>query len=80
MKVYIKTIFYCFAFLIFVACNEPDFKVGECIQNPDSIIVWKIKSKKDKVYTLYQNQDKREPNLKTTELDGIWTRSNCPNF
>lgn len=80
MKVLLNKIILCIILFIIAACNEPDFKVGECIQNPDSIIVWKIKSKKGKTYTLYQNQDKREPNLKTTELKGIWSKSNCPNF
>lgn len=65
-----------------LSCNneENKFQVGDCIQNPDSIIVWKVKSINDGNYTLHQKQDKREPDIKTIKLDGIWSKSNCPNF
>lgn len=65
--------------LIFAACNKESFKVGDCIQNPDSIIVWEVKKVEAENYTLFQKKDQREPNLKTIKLDGIWTKSNCPN-
>ena len=67
--------------ILFISCNDKkEFKVGDCIQKPDSVIVWKIKSKNKENYTLFQQQDKREPSIKTIKLKDIWTKSNCPNF
>lgn len=67
--------------IFLISCNEnKEFKIGDCIQNPDSVIVWQIKAIHEDNYTLYQKQDKREPSLKTINLKGIWTKSNCPNF
>jgi len=79
MKVCLTKVFIINLLLFFAACNKESFKVGDCIQNPDSIIVWKVKKVEGDNYTLFQNKDKRVPNLKTIKLDGIWTKSNCPN-
>lgn len=79
MKAFVYFIFLLQTLLI--GCNDAkDFKVGDCIQKPDSVIVWQIKGISKGNYTIYQKQDKREPSVKTIELDGVWSKSNCPGF
>ena len=74
-------IIFLFSLVILVGCKkEQSFVIGDCIQNPDSIIVWKIKAINGNNYTLSQRQDKREPDIKTIQLSGMWTKSNCPNL
>lgn len=74
-------IFVLFSLIFITACKEQkSFQVGDCIQKPDSVIVWKIKAINDDNYTLHQKQDQREPDIKTIKLEGVWTKSNCPSF
>lgn len=67
--------------LIFVACNEySHFEINDCIQKPDSVIVWKINEIDDQTqeYTLSQNTDQREARLKKIKLKGHWSKTDCP--
>lgn len=47
--------------LTFTSCNETSLKAGDCIQKPDSLIVWKIIKADKEQLTLEQKQNSQMP-------------------
>ncbi len=46
-------------FIGLTSCNSRDLKIGECVQKPDSAVVWKIVQKDETQIILYQNQSQQ---------------------
>ena len=65
------------ALFLFSSCNAPEFKVGECVQQPDSVIVWKITEVAGERLVLKQDQN---PQLKKTQESSSgkgWIKTQC---
>lgn len=63
--------------LLSVACNTTKFKVGECIQKPDSVTAFKVTEVKESGYVLLNTFDQNT--LVIDSSDSSWMKSSCPN-
>lgn len=63
--------------LAFLSCDSPSFKVGECVQKPDSMIVWKVEEVSEDEIVLSQNQNPQMEESKTTSASKGWIKTEC---
>lgn len=62
--------------LLSVACNSTKFKVGDCIQKPDSIIIYKVDSIAQDGYLLKNITDSQSDFVKS-KFSEQWIISTC---
>lgn len=62
--------------LLAFGCNNSSFQIGECVQKPDSMVVWKITELDKKTMTLTQEQNNQMPAMQTTGING-WIKTEC---
>lgn len=74
-----KTLIGSFILLFLSSCDKaPTFKVGDCVQKPDSMVVWKVDEISKEKMTLVQNQNPQMEKSQETEPSGDWIQTSCP--
>lgn len=73
-----KALTLCAIAILTVSCNQQTFKVGDCVQKPDSMIVYKITNQDDQKMTMEQNQNPQIEKTKQIDLSGEgWIKTQC---
>ena len=67
-----------FILLLSVACNTTKFKVGDCVQKPDSMRIYQVSKLGENQITLVSKSDSFNQALTTTSMD--WIKTKCPEF
>ena len=64
--------------ILFSACeNKTEFAKGDCVQKPDSMVVWKYEGKGPDGHKLSQSANPSLPLEKTEENVGSYIKSVC---
>lgn len=64
--------------LFLSACNDsPKFAKGDCVQKPDSMVVWKYEGKMEDGHQLSQNSNPSVPPIKMEEDLDRYNKSVC---
>lgn len=59
------------------SCDSQDFKVGDCVQQPDSMIVWEITGIQNGALTLQQDQHPKKPSTTESSKGKGWIKTEC---
>lgn len=62
--------------LTIVACNKQKIQVGDCIQKPDSPIIWSVESVTESEVTI-TNQTTKQEIAVVESLNNNWGIVNC---
>lgn len=65
-----------FILLTIISCNKVKMKVGECIQRPDEVFVWKIVNIQEDNLILV-NQTTQKESAVTESKNQTWSKVNC---
>lgn len=63
--------------LTILSCESKNFKVGECVQKPDSITVWTISKIDADELTLEQDSNPAEENTIKSKASSSWIKTQC---
>ncbi len=67
-----------FATLIFaISCQDASFVVGDCVQKPDSMVVWEITKLENNKIMMEQNQNPQMEQVKESTTGDGWIKTQC---
>lgn len=72
-----KVIFFLALLPVMTACNEVEFKVGDCMQKPDESVVWEIKELGAGVATVQMSGNNAPEMVKEVQLSDSWIKTRC---
>lgn len=70
-----KTIF-TILILVIVSCTEQKIQAGQCIQRPDSPLIYKVNKIEENLFVV-QNQTERKSDEEKFDRSGNWGVVNC---
>ncbi len=63
--------------LLLAGCEQQRYKIGDCVQSPDSTATWKIREVGD---TSYQTVNLQSGGNEDLQISKTWIKADCPSL